>query len=355
METSFPDSARSHSGGLVPSRRWERDFSAARLAPADLMGRGDAAVLPRLDGTAVEYLIAAEDRRAILLAQTLTALGIAEPGDWEQSKQSPSGYIRATLNRWIANHGGAVVRRQFAVCASIASSPHPYADEDTRSNLLYLIVNPDSAGYAVIGPTLELLAAVHPRLPVSFYRLFVGSVRRWARVYDFDDALDRVEMLRDWLEGEPNPEEYELPDVEGCLPKYMQAQPLEFDTLRIFAQKTNDHRIARILTAVLNLNRVSKKVQRAEISDETREMYMDSNPPLPVLLVTLNRHDAVAGCFDEDSQGMLEAEPEPNLIVELNPGERPSVQQAFEALATLCETMAAASRLMCLLPGNEEA
>lgn len=82
---------------------------------------------------------------------------------------------------------------------------------------------------------------------------------------------------------------------------------------------------------------------------------MDSNPPLPALLVTLRLHDAVAGCFDEDSQGMLEAEPEPNLIVEINLGERPSVRQAFEALATLCETTAAASRLMSLLPGNEEA
>ena len=52
---------------------------------------------------------------------------------------------------------------------------------------------------------------------------------------------------------------------------------------------------------------------------------------------------------------MMEAEPEPNLILEIDPGDLASVRQAFDALGTLSETMAAASQLMSLLPGNEEA
>jgi hypothetical protein len=328
---------------------------AARLATADLMGRGDAAVLPRLDGTPAEYRIAEEENRAILLAEALTALDIADPRDWEGSDRSASRYILATLKGWIAKHGGEVIREQFALHASISSTPDLYADEDTGSNRLYLVMNPDSAGYVVIGPTLELLSAVHPRLPVSFYRLFVDAVRRWTRIYDFDDARDRVEMLREWLEGEQNPEEYELPDVEACIPAYIKGQPLDVETVRKLAHETSDGRIARILAAALDLSTVSQRVQRAEISDETREMYMDSNPPLPALLVSFRRHDAVAACFDEESQGMMEAEPEPNLIVEIDPCRQASVRQAFEALATLCETMAAASRLAALLPGNKEA
>lgn len=354
MERSFENSARGDSTGILPS--WGYGTTgAARLAPADLMGRGDASVLPRLDGAATEYRITEQDHRAIQLARTITALEIAEPKDWKRANRSASEYILATLKRWIARHCGDVIRRQFSLRASITGTPEPDSDDGNHSNLLYLIVNPDSAGYVVIGPTLELLAAINSKLPVSFYRLFVNGVRRWTRVYDYDDALDRLEMLHEWLEGEENSEEYELPDVEGCIPAYMKEQPLEMDAVNRIAQDTADGRVRRILNASLKLDRISQTLQRAEVSEQTREIYMDSNPPLPALLVSFKRHDAIAGCFDEESQGMMEAEPEPNLIVEIEPGEPASVQQAFDVFATFCETMAAASRLASLLPGNEEA
>jgi hypothetical protein len=354
METGFENSVGGHSTATLPSCG-QRVTSAARLAPADLMGRGDAAALPRLDGTAAEYLIAAEDNRAILLAQTMMVLGIAEPGDWERSEHSPSGYILATLKRWIAKHGDAVIRQQFVLYASVASSPDPYAEERIESNLLYLIVSPDSAGYVVIGPTLEQLGAIHPRLPVSFYRLFVGAVRRGVRVYDHEEALDRLELLREYVAGEEDPDQYELPDVEGCIPLSMKEKPLEPAAVSRIAQKAKDETVRRILTASLELDRVSQKLQPAAVSEETREVYMDSNPPLPALLVSFKRHDAITAVFDEESQGMMEAEPEPNLRVEINPGEPASVRQAFSLLGALCETLAAASRLASLLPGNEEA
>jgi hypothetical protein len=51
---------------------------------------------------------------------------------------------------------------------------------------------------------------------------------------------------------------------------------------------------------------------------------------------------------------MLEACPEPSFIVEIDPGNAETVRRAFGALAVLCETMAAASRLAALLPGNKE-
>jgi hypothetical protein len=315
---------------------------------------GSAAVLPRLDGVPTEYQIAAEDDRAILLAQAMTALGIAEPRDWGQAGRSALGYIVSTLKRWIASHGGDVIRRQFGMYASISGAPDPYAEEDTQSNLLYLVVNPDSAAYVVIGPMLELLAAIDARLPVSFYRLFVDAVRRWTRVYDFEDALDRLEVLREWVEGEESPEEYELPDVESCIPAAMEEEPLEAESVWRLAQETNGETVRQILTATLDLDRVSQKLRPAGVSEETREVFMDSNPPLPALLVSFKRHDAIAACFDEESQGMMEAEPEPNLIVEIDPGDPASVLQAFGLLGALCETMAAASRLAALLPGNNE-
>jgi len=353
MEASVEEFARCDSGGIPPPKT-RRDRAATRLAAAGLMGQGSGAILPRLGGMPVEYRIAGEDRRAVLLAQTLTELGIADPPDWEQAGRSPSGYIRATLKRWIARHDGGIIRQQFALDATISNTPDPYSDEGARRELLYLIVNPDSAGYVVIGPTLELLATVHPRLPVSFYHLFIGAVRRWMRVYDYDDALARVEMLRDWVEGEENPEQYEFPDVEGCIPAYMKEKPLEGEAMRQLAQETKDETLRRILNAAPDLERISQKFRPADISEATREAFMDSNPPLPALLVSFKRHDAIAGVFDDESQTMMEAAPKPNFIVEINPGDPASVQQALETLGVLCETMAAAGRLAEMCPGNNE-
>jgi hypothetical protein len=60
---------------------------------------------------------------------------------------------------------------------------------------LYLIVDPESAAFVLLKPVIELLEEIHPRLPATFFRHFVGSLNRWVRVYDYHDAEDRVDML----------------------------------------------------------------------------------------------------------------------------------------------------------------
>ena len=90
--------------------------------------------------------------------------------------------------------------------------------EDLKATL-YLIVDPDSAAFVLLNPTIDLLEKVHPRLPATFFRHFAGSLNRWVRVYDYHDAEERVDMLREWYEGEENAEQYEVPDIEGCTPK----------------------------------------------------------------------------------------------------------------------------------------
>jgi len=51
---------------------------------------------------------------------------------------------------------------------------------------------------------------------------------------------------------------------------------------------------------------------------------------------------------------MMEVTPEPNLIIPFDPGNRESVGGTFKALGVACETLAAASRLMDLMPGNDK-
>lgn len=310
---------------------------------------GSGALIPRLDGVAVEHYLAAEDPRAILLARTLTELGIAKPCDWQHS---PSHYLVQTLNRWIVLHDGDTSREHFSLDATLTNNPLPFGSDDLDPARLYLTVHATEAGYIVIGPALEMLERVHPRLPSTFYRLLIGSVSRWLRVYDFIDARERVEMWKAWIEQEENPDEFEIPDVEGSIPAAMRQKPLGNKALQDLMSGLQDEGVRRLIQAAVDLSKLSHKVRPPQMSDAVQEALRDTNPPLPALLVSFTRADTISGCFDEEAQNMLETDPEPSLIAEIEPGDARSVKRAFDALAALCEMLAAASRLMAKLPCN---
>lgn len=86
---------------------------------------------------------------------------------------------------------------------------------------------------------------------------------------------------------------------------------------------------------------------------EIQEALSDGNPPLPSLLAVFSEHDAVEGCFDEESQTAYEMEPQPNLIIPLDVASTASVKSAFESLKGFCRTMAAVVALIDAIPGNE--
>ena len=50
---------------------------------------------------------------------------------------------------------------------------------------------------------------------------------------------------------------------------------------------------------------------------------------------------------------MMEATPEPNLIIPFDPTDTESVRAAFQVFSVACETIAGASRLVDLMPGND--
>jgi hypothetical protein len=160
-------------------------------------------------------------------------------------------------------------------------------------------------------------------------------------------------MWREWAEEEGDADQYEIPDVESCIPAERKEEPLKAEALRDLISQVQDDGLRGVIDAALRLDRISQQLPRPAISDEAREAFMDSNPPLPTLLVSFKHNDSIVGVFEEEGQAMLEASPEPSFIVEIDPESVGSVQRAFDALAVLCETMAAASRLAALLPGNK--
>jgi hypothetical protein len=321
------------------------------------MAQGSGLVLPRLGAVPAVHRLVADDRLAVMLAKALLELNIAVPGDWKRADRDPTSFIRLTLERWIHTHGGSAIRHRFLLSAMITNSPCDWAERDeTRPNQLFLIVEPSEAtcGCATFGPTLQLLERVQPQLPATFFHLFVGALNRCLRVYDLRDAEERVETLREWAAQEPDAGEYELPDVAGSVSPCMRQAALENGELAHVKVRITDSTARKLVDAVIALDGVSRGVERPDLDDDTAQQLWDCNPPLPCLLAVFADGDAIAACFDEEAQGMMEVEPEPNVIIPFDPTDTESVQRTFHMFGVACQTMAAASRLIDLMPGNEQ-
>jgi hypothetical protein len=330
----------------------------ARLASSgQLMAKGAGLLLPRLTGVPLIHRVVADDRLAVMLAKSLVELDIAVPGDWERADCDPTSFIRLTLERWIKAHGDSAIRRRFLLVATIGDTPCEWTERDeTKPNQLFLIVEPSEAscGCVTFGPTLELLEKVHPQLPATFFNLFIGALNRFIRVYDHRNAEERAEMLQEWAAQEADADQYEIPDVQGSIPACMRQTALDEAELAHLKDKINDPFANKLVETVLSLERVSAQAKRPELGDDIGQQLSDCNPPLPCLLAIFAEADSVAACFDEDAQGMLEVTPEPNLIIPFDPTETESVRKAFHVFGVACETIAAASDLIDLMPGNDK-
>jgi hypothetical protein len=301
--------------------------------------------------------LVADDGLAVMLAKALVELDIAVPGDWKRAEHDLTSFIRLTLERWIAAHGGPAIRHRFLLSAVISNTPCEWAERDeTRPNQLFLIVEPSEAtcGCATFGPTLKLLESVLPQLPATFFHLFVGALNRWVRVFDFRDAQERAETLREWTAQEPDADQYEIPDVEGSIPPCMRQEALGESEVARLKDKINDPLAQKLVETALALDHLSAQAERPELEDDIGQQLSDCNSPLPCLLAVFAEGDAIAACFDEEAQGMMEVTPEPNLIIPFDPTDTASVQRTFRMFGVACRTIAAASRVIDLMPGNDQ-
>ena len=346
----------SESCGAVFALARRETPSATRRSPTAnlLMAPPCEVVLPSLERIPSEQRFSRDHRELLVLAEILVKSNIAAVEDWGQSGRDAAKYLSLTLQRWTREHGGGAIDRRFDLDLTLSDRLVDYSDERGPEGRLYLIVDPDGAAFVLMKPVLERLETAHPRLPATFFRHFVGSLNRWVRVYDYHDAEERVDMLREWYEGEENPEQYEVPDIEGCTPKCLKEEPLNLRGLKNLSQTIRDRDVQALIRSLLELCRVSSQAKRPEFTDDMGEQLMDSNPPLPCLLAAFTAGDAVVGCFDDEAQTAMETTPHPNLIIPLQLSNPANVRRGFRMLGVACETLAAASRLIDLMPGNDD-
>jgi len=347
--------APSEGGGrMFALARWKTSPASRRFSASDLMAHRSEIGLPLLDEISAEQHFVADDREAIALAEILVRSGVAITEDWSRSERNPIKYLQLTLQRWVSIHGGAAIDRRFDLDLTLSDRLIDYSDGRAPEGILYLTVDPEGAAFVLFNPALERLAQAHPRLPSTFFHHFVGALNRWVRVYDYRDADERVDMLRQWYEGEEDADQYELPDVEGCIPKSLKETPLSVKGLRTLRETIVDQQVNVLIESLLGLCLISQKTKRPEFTEDMGEQFMDSNPPLPCLLAAFSQADAVVGCFDDEGQTAMEVTPQPNLIIPLKLSEPLSIGKAFRTFGIACETLAAASRLIDLMPGNDD-
>jgi len=340
---------------MLPLACWETSPSTWRVpAASQLMAPPCELVLPTLEKVSTEQRFSTDDREVIALAEILVESDIAAVEDWESSERDATKYLLMTLQRWIRDHGGASIQRRFDLDLTLSDRLVDYSDERGPEGTLYLIVDPESAAFVLLKPVMELLEKIHPRLPATFFSHFAGSLNRWVRVYDYHDAEERVDMLREWYEGEENPEQYEVPDIKGCTPKCLKERSLSLRSLKNLSGSIRSREVRALVGGLLELCWISQRAKRPEFTEDMGEQLMDSNPPLPCLLAAFSPGDAVVGCFDDEAQTAMETTPQPNLIIPIKLSDPTSVRQAFRTLGVVCDTLAAASRLIDLMPGNDD-
>jgi hypothetical protein len=327
----------------------------ARLVAANsLMAVGRQWVIPRLEGIPTGYRFFEGIGVAAKLSKVLVSIGLADVARWVQAGRDPFRFIEQALKNRVVAAGGPEIEKEFFLRLGLVSDLDPYGndfDQMGAEGEMFLVLEPESAGYVVMGPTMRLLKAVHPRLPVTFVDLFTGALNRWIRVYDYRDALERVEQLREWYEADPEGETVELPAVDAAIPDCLRQKwnPLKERFVEHLAEQARNRKARALLEGVIELNHISLAGKRPDIGERVQARLMDANPPVPALVAVFGKQDAIEGCFDEECQGMLECPPEPNVILPFRVADAKSVREAFRLLAVICSVLRQGAHLITLM------
>jgi hypothetical protein len=360
LATRIKDHPR-RSPGFAPRTRTNPTFSTTRLDPAALMPKGTGWTIPRLilpDGRPVptEFRLVEGERAAAKLALNFLEAGIGYADEWAASGGSASTFIQRSLNRWLDDHGRAKIREHFFLDVVLSTSLDRYCYGQPAASgdisRMFLTVEPESAGYVVLGPTLRLLEAIHPRLPATFLNLFLGALNRWIRVYDYRDAQDRLERLREWYDGDPEEDQIELPNIEASIPECVRRKPLSPRGLARIMNTLKDDLARHLIEQATELAHVSKSVESPIIDDEIREQLSDCGEPVPALVAVFEPNDAIEGAFDEESQGMLEVTPEPNVVFPVDATCPRRISKSFAGLVVMCRTLKLTAKLISVMPGK---
>ena len=343
-------------GSLAPSKRRSRLSPVGYLAnPASLTG------IPKLEVAHAGNRITFGCSDLTALAQTLVEIDLATEADWIAAGRVPAALVENVFRRSLHDHGQETVAEHFELYLTLGESvvDTNYSDSGADSNgQLFLVLNTESSFPMGIGSAIEELEAFHPGMGASFYDTLRQDLYRWVRVYDDSDALNRIEQMVEWAEGEEDPDSYEIPKLHQDLPECLRSRessesPPSLDSLPVPAEPW----LKKLVETTFELHRVSHSMERPRLDEEWLEYqrsYHSLDLPLPAILMYFRPGDAVMACFDDECEYWGQETPEPNLIIPLRPNDPASVRQAFAVVETLMRVLVLTVRIKTLVEGQEK-
>lgn len=249
------------------------------------------------------------------LCASLVRMGLGTPELWIECGEDPLVFARRSIVNRIGVKTVELLERNVEYHLEVTDVVG--ADSAGLSTgQLAVTIHCSGCGYLKIGPALRALEAEADGLGAAFYWTLIRALHRVTRIYDHSDAQAYEENLIEYAqEDDPaNRNQYEFPEVEKALPECIrrslnhEAKNWRFEYRRMLSR----HSQGKFQPWIRHLEEIAKlsRIRTKQPLPEDFDGYYDG-PPLPALLIVFEEHDAVAACFDEEGQHMLEGSSEP--------------------------------------------
>ena len=119
---------------------------------------------------------------------------------------------------------------------------------------------------------------------------------------------------------------------------------------------TRRKRAKQLIQAVESLAEVSRRPHPplVTLSDEDREeLYVESDPDVPMLALAFGNHDIVTEFLNEEIETAGQVALEPWPTIKMDGTQVDSIRDAFACADIALEALAAAARVLLLVPGYE--
>jgi len=324
---------RNHAPGQRHRQRNPSPSSERRISSAAAFGDAAASTveplapafvqcLPSLEGQRPGYSHEVNGELLYELCAALVEAGIGTPEIWAECGGDALKFAQDAILHRFGPEIGELLQRNIEYDLEISDMKSDGGAPD--SGKLVVSISCGGCGYLKMGPAIAALEKEAEGLGAAFYWTLIQALYRTMRIYDLSDAEVYEENLIEYAESddEENRDQYEFPEVEKALPECIQASQKHGSDLwrieyrRLLARHGEGRHGSwiRRLRMMERLSRIKTKVQ-----DPSEYSGNYDGPPLPALLVVFEDHDAVAACFDEESQHMLEVSSEPSVCTVFSP------------------------------------
>jgi hypothetical protein len=306
-----------------------------------------------LFGVETEYVYQDATPTVCALAKNLLRAGVASMEDWEAAKKRPLRLIELALRHAMERGGGKGIHNHLCLDAGITDHLDSFGSSDAavREDRLYLLIDGDQPISVRIGELYEEMAAIHPRLPHTFWRKFVvRGFGRFFRVVDHWDVFREI----DYTEEDDDPEAIQrVKDLRASIPAYMgmKTRTLGRKTYRRILQSLPPNsNVARALKLADEIEAASQILPQIDLDETDRGLMDYLGNSYPLLSLHFHDVDSVRAAVDEVMNMAMQESPMPNVIIPFNPNDSASVSKAFADAGVIGKVIALTGQLTRMMP-----